>query len=108
MVWDDLSRKGSRVSAHRRRLAWRRDNRCSRHRALTPTGAATLSATPTPNRFRRGNEWSLWGVLGVTPLIGRVFTEEEDEKGVRVVVISPGLWQRRYAGRPICWAARSP
>jgi hypothetical protein len=35
-------------------------------------------------------------VLGVKPLIGRTFTEEEDEKGVRVVVISHGLWQRRY------------
>ena len=34
------------------------------------------------------------------PLIGRVFTEEEDENGVRVAVISYGLWQRRYGGSP--------
>src|SRR5262245_17644037 len=32
--------------------------------------------------------------------MGRVFTEEEDEKGVRVAVISYGLWQRRYGGSP--------
>jgi putative ABC transport system permease protein len=36
----------------------------------------------------------------VKPLIGRVFTEEEDEKGSRVAVISHGLWQRRYGGSP--------
>jgi predicted permease len=31
---------------------------------------------------------------------GRVFTEDEDNKGVRVVVISHGLWQRRFGGSP--------
>ena len=34
------------------------------------------------------------------PLIGRVFNDEEDRNGVRVAVISYGLWQRRYGGSP--------
>ena len=34
----------------------------------------------------------------MSPSIGRVFTEHEDEKGVRVAVISYGLGQRRYGG----------
>ena len=34
------------------------------------------------------------------PMLGRVFTEDEDNKGVRVVVISHGLWQRRFGGSP--------
>lgn len=39
-------------------------------------------------------------MLGVRPLIGRVFNEEEDRNGARVAVISYGLWQRRYGGSP--------
>src|SRR5439155_1248618 len=37
-------------------------------------------------------------VLGAQPLLGSVFTEEEDTRGVRVAVISYGLWQRRFGG----------
>jgi hypothetical protein len=39
-------------------------------------------------------------VAVATPLIGRVFTEEDDIEGARVAVISYGLWQRRYGGSP--------
>ena len=39
--------------------------------------------------------------IGVRPLMGRWFTAEEDKEGAeRVVIISHGLWQRRYAGSP--------
>jgi predicted permease len=38
-------------------------------------------------------------VLGLTPILGRTFTKEEDGPTVsRVVVISYGLWQTRFAG----------
>ena len=36
----------------------------------------------------------------MNPLIGRVYTEEEDDQGVKVAIISHGLWQRRYGGSP--------
>lgn len=42
---------------------------------------------------------NLLPVLGVTPAIGRNFTEEEDEIGHdRVVLLSDGLWKRRFGG----------
>lgn len=41
--------------------------------------------------------WALFKTLGVQPLIGRTFTPDDDHPGAhRVVVISYGLWQRRY------------
>jgi putative ABC transport system permease protein len=41
---------------------------------------------------------SLFPTLGVSPLLGRTFTRAEDETRAKVVVLSYGLWLRRYAG----------
>jgi predicted permease len=102
MVWDDLSRKGSKsFPAPAEWLVWRRDNTVFTDIALTQPAAATLSGDSEPEQVpARKTSANFWGVLGVPPLIGRVFTDEEDEKGVRVALISHGLWQRRYGGSP--------
>ena len=39
-------------------------------------------------------------MLGVPALMGRTFKDEEDRPGHDVAVLSFGLWQRRYGGRP--------
>jgi putative ABC transport system permease protein len=41
---------------------------------------------------------SLFRVLGVEPLVGRVYTEEEEKKKDRVVVLRHEFWQRRFGG----------
>lgn len=43
---------------------------------------------------------SLFPLLGIGPLRGNVFTAEDDKPGSNVVVISHGLWQRRYGSDP--------
>ncbi|MCY4074304.1 MAG: ABC transporter permease, partial [Acidobacteria bacterium] len=40
--------------------------------------------------------------VGVQPILGRLFTEEEDRRGgpVNKAMLGHGLWQRRYGGAP--------
>ena len=46
-------------------------------------------------------ESRLFPLLGVTPFIGRTFTAEEDQaNGARAVILSYGLWQRRFGADP--------
>jgi putative ABC transport system permease protein len=67
--------------------------------ACSQPGNAILSGDGEPEEVRaRKVTWNLWSILGLQPALGRVFTEDEDDKGVRVVVISHGLWQRRFGG----------
>ena len=41
---------------------------------------------------------SMFPVLGIEPLLGRTFTQQEDDTSAPVTVISFGLWQERYQG----------
>ena len=41
---------------------------------------------------------SLFRVLGVEALVGRTFTEEEEQRRDRVVVLRHEFWQRRFGG----------
>jgi MacB-like periplasmic core domain len=103
MIWDDMGREGrpGHMPAPAEFLEWRRHNTVFTDIAATQAGDATLSGDGEPEEVpARKVTWTLWSVLGVQPMSGRVFTEDEDNKGVRVVVISPGLWQRRFGGSP--------
>jgi putative ABC transport system permease protein len=43
---------------------------------------------------------NLFDVLGVRPQIGRTFLADEEKPGNRVVVITDGLWRRRFGAAP--------
>jgi putative ABC transport system permease protein len=104
MVWDDLSKTDDRTKsapAPAEWYEWRRLNTVFTDIASTQPTEATLSGDATPEQVpARKATGNLWSVLGVKPLIGRVFNDEEDRNGARVAVISYGLWQRRYGGSP--------
>ena len=104
MVWDALSRErifAKSFPAPAEWLEWRRQNTVFTDIAATQPADATLSGDSEPEQVpARKATANLWSVLGVNPLIGRVFTEEEDVQGVRVLIISHALWQRRYGGAP--------
>lgn len=45
--------------------------------------------------------WNLFPLLGVHPALGRLFTADDDRPGANgTVVLTWGLWKRRYAGDP--------
>jgi predicted permease len=63
---------------------------------IEPSGSQNESAR---GRLVSGNYFS---VLGVSPILGRFFTAEEDRApgAAPYLVISHGWWQRRFAGDP--------
>ena len=58
-----------------------------------------MSGGAEPERLAAGQVTAnTFRVLGVGPLIGRTFTEQEDvPKGPNLVVLGFGLWNRRYS-----------
>src|SRR5688572_15300982 len=104
MIWDrmrdqDITTKHQPAPAEY--IEWRRLNTVFVDLAASQPTEATLSGDGEPEQVpARKVTWTLWNVLGVPPMLGRGFTEDEDENGARVVVISYGLWQRRFGGSP--------
>lgn len=45
--------------------------------------------------------WNIYGLLGAKPALGRFFDANDDQRGANAtVVLSWGLWKRRYGGDP--------
>lgn len=62
----------------------------------------TLSGTDEPERFNGATvTWNMFPMIGIQPVLGRQIRQEEDTPGgPRVVLLSHGVWQRRYASDP--------
>jgi len=56
----------------------------------------------TAERVRgKAVSWSYFGLLGITPAIGRGFTQADGKPGgPQTVIVSHGFWQQRLGGRP--------
>ena len=81
-------------------LDWQRDSRAFEALAAWnnrfPT---TLTGGGEPERLETETvSYEFFPLLGVQPLLGRVFTAEDDRPGPRRVILSYSLWQRRFSG----------
>jgi predicted permease len=81
---------------------WRRMNHTFEDMAiLSRAVSAILSGGQEPENVQVAVvSPNLFSVLGVNPVIGRLFSAEEIQNGNRVIVISYGLWIRRFGGSP--------
>lgn len=70
--------------------------------ALRAVANFNLTGQGEPERLNGSRVSSnLFPVLGVTPLVGRTFTEDEDEIGhEQVAILTYGLWVRRFGADP--------
>ncbi len=61
-------------------------------RLASPDGVQSIVASAVSAGF--------FGVLGERPLLGRLFTPDEERSGANVAVLSYALWQQRFGGDP--------
>jgi putative ABC transport system permease protein len=68
--------------------------------AAVNTDDFNLTGVDRPERLQCGEATSgLFAVLGIQPILGRVFTYEEDQPGRnQVVLLTESLWKRRFGG----------
>lgn len=65
------------------------------------TNAYELSGTSEPALVNAARlTGGVFPTLGVAPIMGRVFTQEEDDQKQQVAVLSYATWQNRFHGNP--------
>ena len=80
---------------------WRRETRSFESMGIWEYQTFNVASDQAPEQVRgiRATS-SLFTVVGVPPAIGRVFTDEEDERRERVTVISDAIWRTHLGGDP--------
>ncbi len=114
MIWENHFKSGrdrARVAPDNF-LEWRKNNRVFEDiAAVVALDQKTLSGAGEPEQVQFHQVSSnFFPLLGVQAALGRVFSEKEDmphvvgEKeqphGDRVIILSHGIWQRRFGGDP--------
>jgi predicted permease len=90
-----------RASAYANFSEWRNQNKSFEDLAALDPTVVTLTGAAEPEQVMsiRASA-NLFSLLDVTPLLGRTFTADEDQQKARVVVLSHGLWRRRFGASP--------
>ena len=101
-VYEVLQKFGRFSVAPASFLDWRQQNTVFEHIAAFNSTGATLRTASGPERVQGALvSWDLFDLLQVKPALGRTFRAEEDTPGKdAVIVLSHGLWQRRFDGSP--------
>lgn len=101
MVWVSNPRQGydRDVTSYPRIVDWRRDSQLLEHVAGFAFRLPVLTGAGDAEQLRVVRSTpELFEVVRARPVIGRLFAASEEQAAV--VVISHGLWQRRFGGLP--------
>jgi putative ABC transport system permease protein len=81
---------------------WKARTRAFAEIAAVSGRSLTLADTDEPERFTGATiTANMFPMLGIQPILGRQIRPEEDTPGgPRVLMLSHGVWQRRYASDP--------
>ena len=102
MLWVDNRRQGIRedITSYPAYMDWKTQGTSYEHMAGFTPAAYSLTGSGEPERLNGAQATaSFFDVMGVQPILGRLYTLEHETPGKdSVVVISHGLWQRRFGG----------
>lgn len=79
---------------------WRQQNQVFENIGVYNRSSYNLTGTGEPERLQATQmSADIFAALKVKPLLGRLYTNEEDKPGANnVVVLGYGVWQRRFGG----------
>ena len=104
IVWEDASSIGfpRNTPAPANYADWKSQNRVFEDMAALSWQSYNLTEDGEPERVEaQAVTANFFSLLGIKPELGRTFSQEEDQPGRnRVVLVSHGLWQRRFGGDP--------
>jgi predicted permease len=104
VVLHEMNPRSSRMDVNPSNwLDWQRESRSFESLAAWSSRyPMTLTGQGEPERLETESvSHEFFSILGVQPLLGRVFTPEDDRPQTLLsVVISHGLWQRKFGGDP--------
>lgn len=105
MVWQDMRARGGPAtewSGPSQHFDWKADTDVFENLASVRGWNASLSGGDLPESLLgEQTTYEYFDVLGVAPALGRTFRDADDIRGApRVVVLSHGLWMRRFGGDP--------
>ena len=100
MVWESFPGSQENPVMPANFADWRAQNQVFTDMAAWAPQTINLSGDGNPEKVEgAGVTANLFALLGMEPFLGRAFLAEEDRPGVnQVVMISHGLWQRRFGG----------
>jgi len=104
MMWLDNRVQGIKedIGSYPNYRDWREQNTTYEHVAAYTGASMTMTGSDEPERLSAAQTTAnFFAVMGIQPVLGRVYTEDQEKVGNdAVVVLAHGLWQRKFGGTP--------